>query len=32
MGHAWMNVVHLSDDEYQAWLAKHKAKAQPTDQ
>ena len=32
MGHAWMNVVHLSDDEYQAWVAKHKTKAQPTDQ
>src|SRR3954470_2609171 len=32
MGHAWMNVVHLSDDEYSAWVAQHKAKPQPTDQ
>jgi len=24
MGHAWMNVTYLSDDEYNAWVAKHK--------
>ena len=24
MAHAWMNVVYLSDAEYQEWLAKHK--------
>ena len=24
MAHAWMNVVYLSDAEYQDWLAKHK--------
>jgi len=27
MAHAWMNVVYLSDDEYQALLAERKAKA-----
>ena len=32
MGHAWMNVVHLSDDEYNAWLAAHKPKPSPTEQ
>ena len=26
MAHAWMNVVYLSDAEYQQWLAEHKAK------
>jgi hypothetical protein len=24
MGHAWMNVVYISDAEYQEWLAQHK--------
>jgi len=24
MAHAWMNVVYLTDEEYQAWLAEHK--------
>jgi hypothetical protein len=24
MGHAWMNVTYLSDEEYNAWAAKHK--------
>ena len=24
MAHAWMNVVYISDAEYQDWLAKHK--------
>ena len=24
MAHAWMNVVYISDAEYQEWLAKHK--------
>ena len=23
MGHAWMNVTYISDDEYNAWAAKH---------
>jgi hypothetical protein len=30
MAHAWMNVVYLSDTEYQAWLAEHKAKPAST--
>jgi hypothetical protein len=24
MAHAWMNVVYLSDAEYQEWIAQHK--------
>jgi hypothetical protein len=28
MGHAWMNVVYLTDDEYKALLAERKAKAE----
>ena len=24
MGHAWMNVTYLSDEEYNAWVAQHK--------
>jgi hypothetical protein len=24
MGHAWMNVTYVSDDDYTAWAAKHK--------
>jgi hypothetical protein len=28
MGHAWMNVTYLSDDEYAAWVAKQKQKVQ----
>jgi mono/diheme cytochrome c family protein len=30
MAHAWMNVVYLSDEEYQALLAERKAKMQTT--
>jgi hypothetical protein len=30
MAHAWMNVVYLSDAEYQQWVKDHKAKAQET--
>ena len=30
MAHAWMNVVYLSDSEYQQWLSEHKAKGAPT--
>ncbi len=26
MGHAWMNVTYLSDEEYSAWAAQHKQK------
>jgi len=26
MGHAWMNVTYISDEDYNAWAAKHKAK------
>ena len=26
MAHAWMNVVYLSDAEYQQWVAEHKSK------
>jgi hypothetical protein len=29
MAHAWMNVVYLTDEEYQALLAERKAKAAP---
>jgi hypothetical protein len=29
MGHAWMNVVYLTDEEYEAWLAQHKQGAAP---
>jgi hypothetical protein len=25
MAHAWMNVVYLSDEEYRAWVEKHRA-------
>jgi len=28
MGHAWMNVTYLSDEEYSAWAAQHKQKAE----
>jgi hypothetical protein len=31
MGHAWMNVTYLSDDEYNAWAARHKQKLQTAD-
>ena len=24
MGHAWMNVTYISDDDYKAWAATHK--------
>ena len=27
MAHAWMNVVYLTDAEYDRWLAEHKAKS-----
>ena len=30
MAHAWMNVVYLSDAEYQAWVTAHKAKPEST--
>jgi mono/diheme cytochrome c family protein len=30
MAHAWMNVVYLSDAEYQTWLEEHKAKTNTT--
>jgi hypothetical protein len=30
MAHAWMNVVYLSDAEYQQWVAEHKAKPTTT--
>ncbi len=28
MGHAWMNVTYISDEDYEAWAARHKAEAQ----
>jgi hypothetical protein len=28
MGHAWMNVTYISDEEYNAWAAQHKPKQQ----
>ena len=31
MGHAWMNVTYLSDEEYNAWAAQHKPKLQAAD-
>ena len=31
MGHAWMNVTYLSDEEYSAWAAKHKQNLQTAD-
>jgi len=30
MAHAWMNVVYLSDAEYQTWLGDHKGKSNST--
>jgi mono/diheme cytochrome c family protein len=30
MAHAWMNVVYLSDAEYQTWVADHKSKTSTT--
>ena len=30
MAHAWMNVVYLTDAEYQQWVTEHKAKAETT--
>jgi hypothetical protein len=30
MAHAWMNVVYLSDAEYQQWVAQHKARPETT--
>ena len=30
MAHAWMNVVYLSDAEYQQWVADHKTRSQTT--
>jgi len=32
MGHAWMNVVYLTDAEYQDWLQKHKTDQKTTQQ
>jgi hypothetical protein len=29
MGHAWMNVTYISDEEYDAWAARQKAETQP---
>lgn len=26
MGHAWMNVTYLTDEEYESWAAKHKTR------
>jgi hypothetical protein len=26
MAHAWVNVTYVSDADYEAWAAKHKAK------
>jgi hypothetical protein len=31
MGHAWMNVTYLSDEEYNAWVAQHPSKTQTAD-
>jgi len=31
MGHAWMNVTYISDEEYSAWAAKHKTTRQTAD-
>jgi len=28
MGHAWMNVTYMSDEDYNAWAAQHKPKTQ----
>jgi hypothetical protein len=30
MAHAWMNVVYLTDAEYQEWVAQHKKPGNPT--
>jgi hypothetical protein len=30
MAHAWMNVVYLTDAEYEAWVAEHRAKKPST--
>ena len=30
MGHAWMNVTYISDEEYDTWAAQHKPKALST--
>jgi hypothetical protein len=32
MAHAWMNVVYLTDQEYETWLAEHKPRAGRTQQ
>jgi hypothetical protein len=26
MGHAWMNVTYISDEDYSAWASKHRPK------
>jgi hypothetical protein len=31
MGHAWMNVTYVSDEDYNAWAAQHKPKVQVAD-
>jgi hypothetical protein len=31
MGHAWMNVTYLTDEEYNAWVAQHKQTVQAAD-
>ncbi|HYA17720.1 MAG TPA: cytochrome c [Bryobacteraceae bacterium] len=30
MGHAWVNITNISDEEYNAWVAKHKNKGVAT--
>jgi hypothetical protein len=29
MGHAWVNVTYLSEEDYNAWAAAHKPKRAP---
>jgi hypothetical protein len=31
MGHAWMNVTYISDEDYSAWAAQHRPKIQAAD-
>jgi hypothetical protein len=31
MGHAWMNVTYVSDEDYNAWLVKHPRQQVPAD-
>ena len=32
MGHAWVNITYMSDEDYQAEVAKRKTEAQATQQ